>query len=163
MATVAWIKVQGQDEFNALSRRLREAGRGDLQRRMVRVVRQEGQPALAAVQRRFRGVDVTATPSAGGGGSTNLRGRIAAATRIEVTGRGIRIRTIGRRVGEYGDTLANGVNNTGPWKHPVFGNRKVWVTQRGQEVFDPTLLGFESRWRAGIVRVMEEVAREIEG
>jgi hypothetical protein len=163
MATIAWVKVQGQDEFNQLSRRLKEAGRGDLQRKLVRSVRQEGQPALAAVQRKFRGVHVTTTPSRGGGGSTNLRGRVAAATKIQVTARGIRIRTVGKQVGEYGNTLAQGVNATGVWKHPVFGNRRAWVTQRGQEVFDPTLRGFESRWRAGIVRVMEEVAREIEG
>lgn len=164
MATIAIVKVAGQDEFNQLSRRLREAGRGDLQRRMVRKIRQTGDPALRAVQGKFLGVDVTASPNRGGGGSTALRARTAAATKIQVTGRGIRIKVIGSQVdGRYGDTLVNGLNATGPWKHPVFGNRRAWVTQRGQEVFDPTLLGFEPKWFADILEAMDETARLIMG
>lgn len=164
MTTIAVTKVAGAAELQRLSRQLKEAGRGDLQRKLVRNIRREGDPGLRAVQAKFLGVDVEATPSRGGGGSTGLRARIAAATKLQVTGRGIRYRTIGRQVDpEYGDTLVNGVNNTGPWKHPVFGNRRAWVTQHGQEVFDPTLLGYEPRFRKACLDAMDETAAQIMG
>lgn len=164
MTTIAVVKVAGGAELQRLSRRLKEAGRGDLQRKLTRNIRTAGEPGLRAVQSKFQGVDVTAVPSRGGGGSTGLRARTAAATKLQVTGRGIRYKVIGRQVDpRYGDTLVNGLNNTGVWRHPVFGNRRAWVTQTGQEVFDPTLLGYEPKFRQACLDAMDETAAQIMG
>lgn len=162
MAVVVWTKVAGQEKYRALSRRLREAGEKGLQRQLTRAIRQEGDGALRAVQAAWLTVDVQS--SRGGGTSSGLRARVAAATRISVLQNGIRIRTESKRVDPaYGRTLTYGLDGLGSWRHPVFGNREVWESQRGQEVFYKTLERFESRWRAGIERAMEDIARQIEG
>lgn len=166
MAEIALIKIQGAEEYKRLARRLKEAGRGDLQRKLTREIRREGDPALRAVRRAWLGVDVTST----GGGtvapdrSTGLRARAAAATRISILGSGIRIRTEGKKVDPvYGQSLTKGLDGLGRWRHPVFGNRLVWEQQQGQEIFYSTLTRYEAAWRRGVVRAMEETAREIAG
>lgn len=166
MAQISVVKIQGADEYKRLARRLKDAGRGDLQRRLTREIRREGSPALQAVKRAWLGVDVT---SSGGGSvapdnSTGLRARAAAATRISILGSGIRVRTEGKRVDPvYGRTLTYGLDGLGRWRHPVFGNRNAWESQQGQEVFYSTLTRFESRWRRGVQRAMEQTARIIAG
>lgn len=162
MAEIAWVKVTGQDQYKQLARRLKQAGRGDLQRRLTKEIRRAGDPGLRAVQTAWMGVDVTSTR--GGGKSSGLRARVAAATRISILGSGIRIRVEPKRVDpRYGRGLSYGLNGLGRWRHPVFGNREVWADQTGQEVFYRTLLRFESRWRAGVEKAMDETAREIMG
>lgn len=165
MAEIAIMKVHRQDQYRDLARRLKQAGRGDLQRRMTREIRKAGQPALTAVQAKFRGVDMTSQGS--GGYSSGLRARVAKATRISILGSGIRIRVEPKKVAptlSHGRTLSFGVNGK-KWRHPVFGNRKVWTNtnQHGQPVFYSTLLAFEPRWRAGIDRAMDETERELLG
>lgn len=164
MAEIAWIKVVGADEYKQLARRLKQAGRGDLQRRLTREIRREGDPALRAVKRAWMGVDVTSDPSRGGGRSTGLRARAAAATRVSVLGSGIRIRTESKRVDpRYGRALSYGLDGIGRWRYPIFGNRDNMGQNFGQEVFYSTLTRFEARWRAGVVRAMEDTARQIAG
>jgi hypothetical protein len=162
-----WIKTDGAQKYRALSRRLREAGRGDLQRKLTRSIRQEGAPALAAVRAAWLTVDVessrggTARPDR----DTGLRQRVARATRIQVLQTGIRISVSGARVDPKYPSLVfylNGFPRTRSWRHPVFGNRLVWTAQKGEEVFYPTLREFTPAWRAGIKRAMEETAAEIE-
>lgn len=163
MAEIAWMKVHGQEQYRDLSRRLKAAGRGDLQRKLTKTIRKEGDPALRKTQSAFRGVSMTSDGSGSGGGSTGLRARVADATRISILGTGIRIRVHPERVDPaYGRTLSWGVNGQ-YWRHPVYGNREIWRGQRGQRVFYESILPFEPRWRAGIERAMDETAAQIEG
>jgi hypothetical protein len=164
-ATV-WMKVDGAEKYRALSRRLRQAGQGELQRKLTRAIRKEGGPALAAVRQAWLGVEVssskggTAPPDT----ATGLRRRVAAATRIQVQQRGIRISVNSARIDPPSLVFyLNGFPAKRDWRHPVFGNREVWVAQRGQEVFAPTLRRFAPQWRKAIMQAMEETAREIEG
>ena len=162
MAEIAIMKVHRQDEFRDLSRRLKKAGRGDLQRRLTREIRKAGQPALRATQAAWMTGDVTSSRS--GGKSSGLRARTSAATRISILGSGIRIRVESKKVDPKYRSLPFYLDALGKaWRHPVFGNRQVWTTQRGQEVFYRTLRGFEPRWRAGIDRAMDETERELLG
>jgi hypothetical protein len=168
---IIWTKVDGQQRYRALSRRLREAGRGDLQRRLTRAIRREGQPALSAVRQAWLSIEVTSLPPNDEGGharpdkSTGLRQRVARATRIQVLQTGIKISVAGRRVDPKYPSLVfylNGFPRRRPWRHPVFGHRLVWVAQRGREVFYPTLIQFAPRWRRGVVAAMQETIDEIE-
>ena len=63
--------------------------------------------------------------------------------------------------GRYGRTLAYGLDGLGRWRHPVFGNDQAWAQQFGQEVFFRTLRG--RGWESRLERVVDDVAREIEG
>lgn len=157
-------KVAGAERFAELSRRLEQAGRGDLQRKLADAVQREGRPALEEVRRAWLGVRVRSVPSRGGGKHSGLRARTAAATQAETLSTGVRVRVDAAAVDPaYGNTLTRGLDGQGRWRHPVFGNRKAWVAQFGQEVFYKTLQGHEARWRLGIERAMDEIAQEIGG
>jgi hypothetical protein len=165
-----WMKVDGADKYRRLSRRLKEAGRGDLQRRLARSVRREGESALADVKGAWTGVQVSGSSRGGTGHpdrSTGLRQRVAAATRIQVLQTGTRITVNTRKVDPRYPGLAWYLDGLGkPWRHPVFGRRgnaQDWQSQRGQEVFFATMNRHGPGWRRGIERVVDEVAREIEG
>lgn len=160
---ISWSAVHDAERYRQLSRKLREAGRGDLQRRLNREIRREGAGALQAVRRAWLGIDVTSSPSRGGGESSGLRSRTAAATRIQVLQSGIRVSVAGNRVDpRYGRSLTRGLNGMGRWRFPVWGNREApWVQNFGEEVFYTTLRRYEPRWRRGVQRVMDDVARDL--
>lgn len=165
------LKVDGAAlQYRALSRQLRKLGRGDLQRKLTRAIRKEGGPALAAVKAAWLTVDVKSLAPNDRGGvarpdtATGLRRRVARATRIQVLQSGIRITVNGRRVDPKYPSLVfylNGFPRQRNWRHKVFGHN-VWVAQRGQEVFYPTLREFAPTWRAGVIRAMDEFATELE-
>lgn len=157
---ISWNAVAVADQYRQVSRRLREAGRGDLQRKLTRGIRAEGAAMLRATQTAWQSVDVRPGDS---GKSTGLRARTAAATRISILQSGIRMQVQGRKVDpRYGQSLTRGLDGLGRWRHPVYG-RDVWVQQWGSEVFYTTARRFEPRFRARIERVMEDVARQIAG
>jgi hypothetical protein len=172
------LKLAGTEKYVALSKRLKAAGRGDLQRELTRAIRKEGQPALRAVQAAWRTVDVKSLAPNDRGGvappdtSTGLRNRVARATRLQVRRRGIAISVNGERVDPKYPTLVyylNGLPRRRDWRHKVFNRQRkaddsfVWVAQKGQEVFAPTLLEFAPEWRRGVKDTMERAARKIEG
>lgn len=169
MAEIAFIKIENQEQYKRLARALKEAGRGDLQRSMVKQIRRHGSPALQAAQRAFLGIDVQSSDG-GGTKSTGLRARVAAATRISVLGSGISIRVEPRRVdNRYGRALSFGLDGLGRWRHPVYADPTktredwTWVEQTGREVFYRSLKRYESVWRRGVEQAMQETARKIEG
>lgn len=171
-----WIKADGAQRYRSVARKLRGAGRRDLQLKLTRAIRAEGQPALAAVRAAWLTVDVKSLPPNDRGGharpdvSTGLRQRVARATRMQVRQYGIGIVVNGRRVDPNYPSLVfylNGFPRNRDWRHKVFNRQNkrghfLWATQRGEEVFATTLFPFAPRWRRGCERAMEETAAEIE-
>lgn len=47
------------------------------------------------------------------------------------------------------------------WRHPVYGNRNVWVTQRGHPYFRKTIFRSTDVIRAGVVTAMSTAAERI--
>jgi len=159
---VVHMRVSGLQRLTRLANRLREAADGGLQRDLTAALVQESPAALAATRSAWAGVEVTS--SRGGGSSSGLRGRVAAATSVRPAARGVHFEVNPDGVDPaYGRTLSWGLDGLGRWRHPVFGNRHAWETQVGQEVFFKTLRGREPQWRAGLERACERTARRIEG
>lgn len=179
MADVAVIqmKVSGADRYRQVSRRMKKAAVSkELQRKLTKSIRDEGRPALAAVRAAWLTVDVTSLPPNNRGGhgrpdtSTNLRARVARATGISVQQRGIKIKVNGKRVDPKYPSLPfylNGMPRKKNWRHKVFNRRRrdgsfVWVAQKGQEVFAPTLKGFSPAWRKGCEGAMDEFVADLD-
>lgn len=157
------VKVRGDDRLRRLADRLDSAAAG-FDARMVRALQGESGQALSAVQAAFLTVEVSSPK--GGGYSSGLRGRVAAATHAYPSGSGTRFEVESAQVDPaYGNTLSFGINGLGRWRAPTFGRTSAgsWHTQRGQEVFGKTLRGWEAAWRARLERELDEVAREIAG
>lgn len=47
------------------------------------------------------------------------------------------------------------------WKHPVFGNRNIWVKQTGHPYFAPTISKNKSQVTTGVVSAMTAAAEKI--
>ncbi len=161
------IRVGSTGELRRIARRFRAAANGGLQRDLAVGIRREGRPVLTQIKTSVRGLDVgserggTAPPDT----STNLRGRLAAATTVGPHGIGIRFEVHGAQVGPYGHRLAklSDTELAPRWRHPVFGNRQVWRTNVGRPWFFVTIRAAESQFRSAVRRAMEVTARKIMG
>lgn len=152
------VKVRGRQRLDALARRLDEAAVG-LQPKCTAGIVEESVPALAAVKAAWLTVEVDS--SRGGGSSSGLRGRAAAATSASPTSLGVRFEVDPGGIDPaYGRSLSWGLNGMGRWRHPVFGSSR-WTQQTGEEVFFSTLRGFEPAYVRRMERVLDEVSRTI--
>ena len=115
---MADFEVQGADRFLRLSKALKEAGRKDLRRELHAGMRKAARPLIS----KTRSEAGRRLPQRGG-----LARQVAKEPqRVEVrTGRtaGVRL-VVAKKAGG-----ARGANR-GVIRHPVFGNREVWVDQK---------------------------------
>lgn len=162
------VRVSNTAELGRLARRFRSAANGGLQRDLTSELRREGQPVLGRVKASVRSLEVgssrggTAPPVR----STNLRGRLAAATDVRPQGVGIRFEVHGYRVDpKYGHRLAKLTDTelAPRWRHPVFGNRRAWETNTGRPWFFATIRAAERQFRGAVLRGMQRTARKIMG
>lgn len=112
------FEVTGADEFLRLSRALKDAGRTDLRKELNTGIRRAARPLVAKTRAEAR----RRLPQKGG-----LAEKVAKAPqRVQVrTG----ARTAGVRIVVGGGSHGARATNRGVVRHPVFGNRDVWVTQ----------------------------------
>lgn len=105
--------------------------------------------------------------SMGGHGSvtpalrTSIASRVRIATRATGARAGVRV-SIGRTPQIRGFRNAPKRLNADSFRHPVFGNREKWVTQRGAPgYFDRPLQERQDEMRAAVVRAVEEMSERI--
>lgn len=168
------VSAKGAADLDALARRLKDAGRGDLQKQLRREIRDEGKPVIAHIRRAAMAVDVTS--SQGGNArpnkSTNLRARTAAATGLSVTKAGIRIRVKGKRVDAQYPTLPKYLDSTlgkySRWRHPVFHSGPIStappsrvVQQKGEAFFFVTINQHRRQFRHAVFQAIERTNTKI--
>jgi hypothetical protein len=161
------VSVDGAQRLKRLSRDLRGAANGDLRRELRRQIRDAGRPVVADVRAAALRVEVES--SKGGhvdpDKSTGLRRAVAGATGLSVTANGIRIRVSSARLGKtHPPKLARYLDASfryKRWRHPVFGNRDVWVEQTGEPFFFATIRKHTATFRKACLDAMEDVAQKI--
>ncbi|MER7433133.1 hypothetical protein ABT341_00235 [Pseudonocardia alni] len=164
---MAGIEVigRGNAEFRKLQRRLQVASNGrELKKELIYEIRIGAAPAMADVRASVLSVDVQS--SAGGGDSSGLRARIAAAVSVRAVASGVRIYIQSRKVDpKYGRSLARLMNNTNgrPWIHPLFGNAEQQFTQRGRDYFASAIRPHADDFRDAVLEAMAKVADKIRG
>lgn len=168
------VSAEGAAALGALSRRLKDAGRGDLQKQLRREIRDAGRPVITDIRQAVMNVDVSS--SRGGTArpdrSTGLRARTAKATGLSVTKRGIRIRVRGKRVDPQYPSLVKYLDGTlgkyGRWRHPVFWPgpigtapaRRV-VQQSGEAYFFVTINKHRRQFRRAVFEAIERTNEQI--
>lgn len=166
------VRVGSTSELSRLAKRFRAAANGGLQRDLSVGIRREGRPVLREIKTAVRALEVGSTKggTARPDTSTNLRGRLAAATTMDPHGVGIRFEVHGPRVHpKYGHRLAklSDTELAPRWRHPVFQHarreRTPWTQQTGKPWFFVTIRAAESRFRGAVLRAMEVTARKILG
>lgn len=177
------IATQGVQEFRALARRLREAGRKDLRKKLRKAIVDAGKPVLEEVRTTVRNLPVSG--SRGGGSeqrrtfsveraseksrervarrNAGLRAAIASATRLQITARGVRFYVNSASLPEDQRTLPRHLDSAKGWRHPVFGDKNTWVHQQGKPYFGVVIKRHGPEFRKAIMKAMDDIAGEIEG
>jgi hypothetical protein len=120
------VKIKGQDEVKAASRRIREHGN-------PRVIRKEFNKALReAANPAVQDVKAAALALPAKSHRRILRQRIAdsASAQVKSTGKNPSVKVRISRVRMKDKALVPQLMDRGPFRHPVF-NRETWVTQPG--------------------------------
>lgn len=167
---VGSVQITGTGQLIELSRRLHAAGGPRLKANFARRVRRAAEPMHRDLQQAIRTVTITspgrAQGSRGGSSATTrpLRATIAEAIRISVragANPGARVWIDKARLPSDLRNMA-AVINEGRIRHPVYGNRKRWVTQWARPPWwNTTVRKHEPRMRAEVAKVLGDVRRTI--
>lgn len=151
------FSIKAGAEFDRLARRLREAGERDLQRELQQAL-EKGANKIAEAQKRT----VKSLPTHGRK-HTGLRARVAKEVRVQVqTSAYGGVRIVEGKTSALGNLPAH--MNAGSWRHPVFGNREIWRTQKIAPGWFYFPAHEHSEWvRIELEKAMKSVADKIGG
>lgn len=160
------VKVQSTSELKQVARRLETASQGQVRDRAARGIAVTARPVKTRIQAAVRAVEVGSTKGgvARPDSSTNLRGRVAAATDVAATTGGAVFFVAGYRLGVNGSRLAQYLDTEDlpRWRHPVFGRRSApWQTQTGQPYFYVTIRAAEPQFAGAVEQACAGIAEEI--
>lgn len=158
---VAGFEMRTGKDLKRIAAELRRMDNKQLKSEFGKELRAAAQPMVPAVKAAIRQI-----PSKRGYTAAGLRGRMVKAVKLEVrtTGKdaGVRMRVDGRKMPSGDKNLQSymeGVKK--PWRHPVFGNRDVWVKQAPKPYFFKTVNPIGTRARRNVNRAMDRVAKKI--
>lgn len=150
------IVVTGAEDLERLGRQLKELGDKELRRELFRGFARATKPLKADVKRSA----VRSLPHRGGLNQWVADAKIA--TRTRVSGKSVGVRIAGSRSNKQQRKSDLNAINRGRLRHPVFGNRKVWVTQQVTPGwFTVPLVAGADVVRTELVQVMDDVAERL--
>jgi len=126
------VSVRGNEQLRELARDLKKTGDRELEKQLRSTIRKAMDPMKRAVQANARAIP------AKGPRHTGLRRAIARAATVKVAPSGTAAVTleISRSKMPAGKgSLPALMEGRGTWRHPVFGNRHAWATQRPHPFF----------------------------
>jgi hypothetical protein len=135
--------------------------------RLMRAFRGFDKKLYAATRKRIRDAgqqvvaDVQAKVREGGPSRSGLREGLAAGTRVSIG--------LGKRAGvtvvtnpPAGKPSMAHAWDAGTFRHPVFGNRSVFVSQTGNEFFFATILAHRVEFQRAVLAALQEAIRAVE-
>lgn len=158
---VADFEIRSSRELKRTARQLRALNDKELTKRFRKELRAAAKPLVPAVRQGARQI-----PSKRGYSAEGLRGRLSRAVKLEVktTGRqvGVRVRVDGRKMPDKQGSLPAYIEGNKPrWRHPVYGNREVWVQQPARPFFYKSLRMAGPLARGAVNRVLDGIEREL--
>jgi hypothetical protein len=145
------FSVRGADEFLKLSKALKHAGNGPLRKELTASIKRTAKPLIADT----RAEALRRLPQRGGLAKQVAREPQRIQVRTGAKTAGVRV-VVGKRQGG-----ARGAN-AGRLRHPVFGNRDVWVNQSVPPGwFDKPLKAGAPKVRRGLEQTLEEIAQKV--
>lgn len=145
------LRVTGANQLAEVGARLKESGDKGLRKELLRGINRSLKPAKAKVKEAAR----RDLPRGGGLNVFVASARIGSRTRV--AGRNPAVFLTGRKSGH--DLRAI---DRGRVRHPVFGNREVWVNQEVKPGWwSQTLAGEVPAIRRGVIDTLDDVARRL--
>jgi gas vesicle protein len=156
------LGVETHEGLAALTRAIRAETDGkELRKELARNMRNALKPAAAEAKSSIMAMASSGLPTA-----PALRASVAKKIRPEVKlggqWSGARVKAFKTRNVRNFPNAPKRLNRAGGWRHPVYGNREVWVQQQGKvDWFDRSFEGREGQYRAAVEAAMENMARRI--
>ncbi|WP_329214793.1 hypothetical protein OG352_05180 [Streptomyces sp. NBC_01485] len=154
------LTMRTGDDLRRVSAGLRRMDNPELKKRFRKELRAVATPFVPLVRSSIRSIPSKRPYTADG-----LRGRMSKATRVEVrtVGKdaGVAIRVDGRKMPAKQKALPKGMEGTKRWRHPVHGNREVWVTQSGHPYFFKVVRPAGVAGRRAASKVVNSITRDI--
>lgn len=138
-----------------------EADGKALRRDLLRELRDAARPLVPELQSAVRALPDASPAEAVPSLREAVASQITVGARLSGRSTGVKV-TVGTKKDPRGFKFAaRKLNRRSGWKHPVFGNRDVWVTQTGREWFEPTILAKREQVRGAVVTAIESMAQRI--
>lgn len=164
------VEIRAEELRQLLQQMRRLENAKELKKELTQAMRAAGKPMLKAVR-----AGVLATPSTRsvrkkkGHTQGELRRNIAKATKMQVRagarGAGVVIRVAPRKMPTKQNNLPGYLDGRPPferWRHPVFGNREVIVTQRPHPFFLKAIEPHQGAALRQVNEALDKVRRHLE-
>lgn len=143
-------RVVGAEELAAVAKALRQAGDKELRKELYRGLRRAAKPLIAEARQHARDT----LPKSGGLNERVARSKFKVAVRGAGRNPGVRITATG---------LDKRLDTEGRIRHPVYGNREVWVQQKVKpHWFETPMAAGAPEVRRELQKVVEDIARKLE-
>lgn len=153
-------ELRGGKDIKRVGAELRRMDDKEILKRFRKELRAAAAPMVPAVR-----ASIAAIPVKGTSGSTGLRKRLQKATRLMLrTGgklAGIRVLVDPKKLPDHERSLPAMEEGLRPWKHPVYGNRGVWVRQDPHAYFFPVVRKLGPASRIAVNRVLDGITKSI--
>ena len=167
------LTIKGADKLRTMARKLREASNVELPRELQKAIREASKPTLRAIQESARHINTKGIPKPGAkhsfrgpSASKGLRQKIAEAVVADVQTGGddprVQFRVSQAKLPDNIKQMPRKFDAGGTFRHPVMGNREVWVSQTGDPWFWPPIRDHIRDFRAEIDKALDNVARKLE-
>lgn len=148
-------------DLTRIVRELKQMDDREVLKRFRKELRGAARPLVPIVRASIRAIPSSRPYTADG-----LRGQLSRATTLEVKTVGRQasavIRVDGRKMPNRAKSVQAYMEGTKPrWRHPVFGNREVWVQQPAQPYFYKVMDRAGPLARLAVNRVMDQISRDI--
>ena len=154
------IEVRTGEELRRISAALRQMDNPELKKRFRKELRAVAKPLVPLVRNSIRNI-----PSKHSYAPDGLRAQVAKAVRVEVRTVGkdanVAIRVDGRKMPAHMRSLPSMLEGKKRWRHPVFGNGVVWVTQTSRPYFYKVVRPVGAASRRAVNRVLDGITRDI--
>ena len=152
------FSITGGEHMSAIIKALEAVGDGELAVELKKELRKAARPMVPKIR-----AAIDRIPSKHDG---TLRSEMKAATRAQFRSSGnqagITLRVDGRKMPAGKRSLPAYMEGTKPrWRHPVFGNPEVWVSQPDHSFFYKTVTPFGVEVKKEIDAVAERIAKKL--
>jgi hypothetical protein len=158
------ITIQTGKDLQRVTKNLAAMGDGKLvRRRLTKEIRAEVRPVVAQVKAAYRSGPSRNQPNPKGRG--DLRPMLARAVTMQIRtgGRnpGVTIKVDGRKMPDHMGGVPRMYEGRERWRHPSFGNRNRWVTQKSVPTFDRIVPRAAAGVRRRVNHMAEDIARDV--
>lgn len=152
------VHSRGGHEVARLSRALRDQGQAGVARHMKKRIKDAAGPVAEHARAAARRLPDRSQAERRAGGS--LRRQMAQAVEVRQTAKGVRIFVNAKRMPADARAMAHAFEK-GSIRHPVFGNRQVWVSQRtGGPWFAPAIRARHPEFVRAVSQIIDDVKSE---